>query len=193
MLQPVVDHMAALAEGSEVGVSVVRGVVIAMGSGKNDPRSSSLTEDVDPCCDPDPSPPAVTPASDICVPPAAIAEVVDHPPVRPSAALTAASRSPEPDRDRELRPVDGVEEAVLGPDRHALSIRSGNCPAPYGGRDLPHGCLGAHTGKLVPQRGVLGMKPPSIRRGFHPHVLSSRQLLAQLRHLEFKGEVMGIG
>jgi hypothetical protein len=37
------------------------------------------------------------------------------------------------------------------------------------------------------------MKPPSIRRGFHPHVLSSRQLLAQLRHLEFKGEVMGIG
>ena len=59
---------------------------------------------------------------DASLPPATIAEVVDHPPVGPPAALAAAFRPPEPDHGRELRPVDGVEEAMLGPDRHGAAL-----------------------------------------------------------------------
>jgi hypothetical protein len=122
VLRPVVDHVAALAEGGEVGVRVVRGVVIPMGCGQNDPGPASVAEDVYLCRDPDPAAPAVAPAARIRVPPAPITEVVDHSPVRPPAALTAASRPPEADHSRELRPVDGVEEAVLGPDRHGGAL-----------------------------------------------------------------------
>jgi len=44
MLGPVVDHMAALAEGSEVGVRVVAGVMIAMGGGQHDPGRTDAGE-----------------------------------------------------------------------------------------------------------------------------------------------------
>ena len=60
------------------------------------------------------------------VPPAAIAEVVDHLPMRPPATLTAALCPAEADRHRQLVPVNRVEEAVLGPDR-------------YGGGTVPPG------------------------------------------------------
>ena len=33
------------------------------------------------------------------------------------ATFAAAFRPPEPDHGRELRPINGIEEAVLGPDR----------------------------------------------------------------------------
>ena len=118
MLRPVVDHVAALAEGREVGVRVVRGVVIPMGSSEDDPGSTGASEDVSPRSDPDPASPPIAPPTSLSVPPAAISKVVDHPPVWPPAPLAAASRPPEPDHGRELRPVDGVEEALLGPDRH---------------------------------------------------------------------------
>lgn len=51
-------------------------------------------------------------------PTTAIAEAVDHPLARPPATFAAVSRPPEPDHGRELRPIDGTEVAVLGPDRH---------------------------------------------------------------------------
>ncbi|MBW4980747.1 hypothetical protein KZZ05_20955 [Marinobacter adhaerens] len=38
--------------------------------------------------------------------------------MRSPAALAASLSAPEPDYGRELGPVDRVEEAVLGPDRH---------------------------------------------------------------------------
>ena len=53
MLWSVVDHVAPLAEGPEVGVCVVRGVVIPMGCGQNDPGPASVAEDVYLCRDPD--------------------------------------------------------------------------------------------------------------------------------------------
>ena len=119
MLWPVVDHVAALAEGREIGVGVVRGVVITMGRRQHHPRPTDPTEDVSFCTDPDPAFPPIAPPTGIRVPPATIAQMVDHPPVWPPAALAATFRPPEPDYGRELRPVDRVEEAVLGPDRHA--------------------------------------------------------------------------
>ena len=122
MLWPVVDHVAPLAEGREVGVRVVRGVVIPVGSGQNDPGLPDAAEDVGLCRNPDPPAPPVAPSAGIRVPPAAIAKVVDHPPVRSPAALTAAFRPAETDHGRELGPVDRVEEAMLGPDRHETAL-----------------------------------------------------------------------
>ena len=79
-------------------------------------------------------PQPVTPAAGVHIPPATVAEVVDDPPMRSPAAFAAPPCPSEPDHGRELRPVDGVEEAVLGPDRHggapchsAQRKRSGIC------------------------------------------------------------------
>ena len=122
ILRPIVDHVATLAEGREVAVSVVRGVVIPVSSGQQDLCLAGLPEDVRPYADPDPTASAIAPPAGLRVPPAAIAEVVDHSPVRPSAALAAASRPAEPDHGRELRPIDRIEEAVLGPDWHGGAL-----------------------------------------------------------------------
>jgi hypothetical protein len=96
MLGSVVDHVASLAEGREVGVRVVRGVVIPMGGSQNDPGATGTAEDVSFRSDPDPAAPAIPPPAGIRVPPAAVTEVVDHPPVRSPAALTASLRPAEP-------------------------------------------------------------------------------------------------
>jgi hypothetical protein len=122
MLRPVVDHVAPLAEGREVGIRVVRGVVITVRGGQNDPGPAGAAEDVSFSSDPDPPAPAIAPPAGICVPPAPVTKVVDQPSVWPSATLAAASGSTEPDHGRELRPVYGVEEAVLGPDRHGSAL-----------------------------------------------------------------------
>ena len=122
MLRPVVDHVAALAEGREVGVGIVRRVVVPVGCGQHHPGSAGTAEDVSLRSDPDPPAPPVAPPAGVSVPPAAVAEVVDYLPMRPPAALAAASSPAEPDQRRELRPVDGVEEAVLGPDRHRSAL-----------------------------------------------------------------------
>jgi len=46
MLRPIVDHMAALAEGREVGAGVVRGVMIPVGRGEDDAGAAGVPEDV---------------------------------------------------------------------------------------------------------------------------------------------------
>ena len=119
MLRPVVDHMAALAESREVGARVVRRVVVAVGGGQEHPccphrlqhvvsvdrKADYLTR-------------TIPPETGLSVPPAAIAEVPNGLPVRTPAAFTAALGATEADHGRQLRPVDGVEEAVLAPDGH---------------------------------------------------------------------------
>lgn len=97
MLRSVVDHVASLAGGREVGVRVVRGIVVPMSSSQNYPCQASLAEYVGSRFKPDPPAPAVTLPTSFCIPPAAITEVVDHPPVRSPAALAAASSPHEPD------------------------------------------------------------------------------------------------
>src|ERR1700709_47008 len=82
MLRPVVDHVAPLAEGREVAVRIVGRVVVSMGRGQNDTSPANTAEDIGPRRDPDPASPPITPPASLSVPPATIAEVVDHPPVR---------------------------------------------------------------------------------------------------------------
>ena len=119
MLGRIVEHVAALAEGDEVAASVAGGVVIAVSSGQDDLRRPHGSKDVvsaDPDAE-DASAP-ITPAQCLSVLPASVAEVEHALPVRAPVRLAATACAPEADHGRELRPVDGVEEAVLAPDRH---------------------------------------------------------------------------
>ena len=72
---------------------------------------------------PDKAPASVAPDAALFVPPATIAKVADQLPMRSGAVLTAAPGTLEADHSRQLRPVDGVQPAVLRADRHQL------CPA----------------------------------------------------------------
>jgi len=46
MLGPIMDHMAALAEGGEVGTGVVRRVMIPVGRGEDNTGAADVPEDV---------------------------------------------------------------------------------------------------------------------------------------------------
>ena len=59
-----------------------------------------------------------TPSAGVLVPPQAVAEVQHFAPVRPTAALATALGAAEPDRRRQLVPVDRVKPAVVPADRH---------------------------------------------------------------------------
>ena len=67
---------------------------------------------------PEPLPGATPPALHVLIPPAAVAEVQNLVPVWPAAALAPAFGTAEPDRRRQLAPVDRVEPAVAGEDGH---------------------------------------------------------------------------
>jgi hypothetical protein len=122
MLVAVVQHVAALTERRQVGVLVVGRVVVAVSCREHDPRDPDPGQQVlvaQPL--PEPAALAVAPGRDLGVPPSPVAEVEDPLQVRASAFLAPAPRSAEADRVGELGPVDGVEEAVLRPDRHPCS------------------------------------------------------------------------
>ena len=68
-----------------------------MRCGQHDPRLAGPSEDVSFRSDSDPPAPSIPPPAGVSIPPATIAEVLDHPPVRPPAALAAASCTPKPD------------------------------------------------------------------------------------------------
>src|SRR4051812_1676470 len=118
MLRPVVVHVAPLAEGGEVRVHVVAGVVIAVGGRQYHPGRSGAGQFLYAWQRLGRPPLPVPPGAHLSIPPAAIVEAVDALPMRALAALAAAPCSAEPDHGRELRPVDEVEKAVLSPDRH---------------------------------------------------------------------------
>jgi len=64
------DHVAALAEGGEAGVGVVRGVVIAVCDGQD--RPGPAVEDVGFCRDPEAAPPSIAPPAGFRAPQATI-------------------------------------------------------------------------------------------------------------------------
>src|SRR5919199_3306901 len=60
----------------------------------------------------------VAPCAMLGVPPATISQMPDELAVRTSTPLAPSSGPSEPNGGRELGPIDGIEEAVLRPDRH---------------------------------------------------------------------------
>jgi hypothetical protein len=122
-----VDHVAALAEGRESGIRVVGRIEIPVSCCQDDMGPASAADYINARPNPDPAPPPIAPAAGLGVPPAAIAEVVDHLRVRSPTALAAALRPAKADRHRQLAPVDWVEESVLGPERHGVTRNPMEC------------------------------------------------------------------
>ena len=119
MLLPVVHEMAALAERHQVARVVVGGVVISVRCGQDNARGSNLHLEISSwSTGSDPPPLPVPPGLSPLIPPAAITKMADGPAVGAAAPLTLTFGPAEPDHSRELRPVDGVEPAVLRADRH---------------------------------------------------------------------------
>ncbi len=130
------EQVAPLAPRGEVGVRVVSRVMVAVcsgqvhSSGPHDPqhiiiaggRARTASSSISPC-------------AGVRIPPAAIAKMIDHASMRPAAALAPTLRPVEPDHGRQLRPVDGVKETVLAPDRHR--------------RTMTRGWAGSHARQLV--------------------------------------------
>ena len=95
MLRPVVDHVASLAERREVGVGVVRGVVIPMCGCQHDLRHSDPSHEIiEARRAGDRLPLLVALGAQLTVPPAAIRETVDLLPVWPPTPLAAAIARP---------------------------------------------------------------------------------------------------
>ena len=106
VLRAIVIDMAALAEGHEIAVEVVGGVVIAVSRSQYDPRRTDEAEILDGREAAQRTALPIAPGADAGIPPAPITEMVYRLPMRPTAALAGATCSPKADRGRELRPVD---------------------------------------------------------------------------------------
>lgn len=119
MLGAIVLKMAALAPGGEIGIAVPAGIMLTM-TGRQDrhrqPRARQIGHA--PQC----LPPVGAPSVGLYIVPAPVVEADDDVPVRPPASLAASTRSFEADHRRELRPVDRIEIAEFGADRHEPSI-----------------------------------------------------------------------
>jgi len=117
MLGAVMDHVTTLAERGELVERAVAGVVVEVGAGQHHRRPGAVSQDV---AGRSLHPPAlaVAPVQPPPIPPAAVAEVEDAFPVRAAAMLAAPAGAHEADVMGQLRPVDRVEEDMLGPDRH---------------------------------------------------------------------------
>ena len=115
------EHVAALAQGGEVGGGVVARIMVEMRTGEDDkgradPRVQGGMADGGP-------PAAIgAPSAALAVPPSPVTEMRDPPEMRSPAAFATGARAYEADRVRQLIPVDRIEPAVLGADRHPDSM-----------------------------------------------------------------------
>jgi len=121
MLGRIVDHVAALAERLQVRRRAVARVMIEVRAsqddvGHPDPRQCEAALHRNPLAL------VRSPAQRISVPPSSIAEMCDPTKVRPTALLAAPAGTLEPDCARQLLPVDRVEPAIFGSDRHRISM-----------------------------------------------------------------------
>jgi len=117
----IVDHVAALAQRFEVRRRAVAGIVIKVRAGQDDIGHPDRRQR-EPGLHRDPLATVGPPAPDIGIPPASVAKMDDAPQMRPAAPLAPSTGTIEPDRLGQLPPVDRVEPAVLGADRHDDSM-----------------------------------------------------------------------
>ena len=118
MLRPVVQQVAALAPCGQIPVAVQAGVVRPMAGRQDRQRQPGLGQGREPGRAPKRPTPAGAPLPGLGIVPRSLVQADDHLPVRPPAGLAAPAGPAEADRVRELRPVDRVEVAVFGADRH---------------------------------------------------------------------------
>lgn len=121
MFGSIVDHVASLAERGQVARAVVGRVVVQMRARGIDPGDAHERRDiVTRRANPMPSP--ITPLPAIGVPPSTVTEMDNVPAMRTLAMFAAPLGAAEPDQPRQLGPVDRVEPAMFGHDRHDDSM-----------------------------------------------------------------------
>jgi len=120
MLRTIVEHVAALTERCELMQRAVARIMVEVRTGQDHRCPPSLQQDV--LRRPSYAPAlAIAPALPAPVPPPPVAKVEDLLPVRTSTMLAVSPCPHEAYLVRELRPVDRVQEHVLGADRHQAS------------------------------------------------------------------------
>lgn len=97
VLRPVGDHVISLPEGRAVGVRVVRGVLVSMGSGQDHTGSTNAAEHSGRRREPNPPAPAVPPTASIPIQPSTVAKVADDATMRAPTTFAAVFRPTEPD------------------------------------------------------------------------------------------------
>ena len=109
-MRPVVQQVAALAEGPQVGEPVVGGIAIEMGGGEHD-AGGAQPDGLD-LVGPTGGPaPAVPPGLCGLIKPASIRQAAQPGQMQPSAALALSSRLLEAHTVAQLTPVPGIEGA----------------------------------------------------------------------------------
>jgi len=81
-------------------------------------RSRTNAEHVQPFANRDPSTTVRTPIAGISIPPSPVTKMRDEAQMQPRTSLAARTGTIETDRIRQLLPIDRVEPAILGADRH---------------------------------------------------------------------------
>ena len=107
------QEMAALTERRQVAWMAVARIVVEMGRRQKHPRCCCVIGRGEKGAF-DQFPTAVAPDAPVFVPPPAVAEMADQPPVWPVAMLAPPIRTLKTDHGRELLPVDGIEPAMFG-------------------------------------------------------------------------------
>ena len=128
VLGPVVFEVAALAPGGQIRVAVAAGVVLAVAGGQDRHGQPGAGQIGDAAQD---AAPAGAPGTGLRIPPRPAVEADDDLPVRPRAAFAASPGPAEADHGRELGPVDRVEVAVFGADRHGSVLARSRLPRTY--------------------------------------------------------------
>lgn len=125
MLGSIVDHMAPLAERSQVARCIVGRIMVEVRAGDIDPRDTDNRREVD-RPDPDPLSTAISPFPAIRVPPASVTQVKYALAMWTTAMLAPPFGAAEADGPRQLGPVDWVKPAMFGHDRHVDSMSQRN-------------------------------------------------------------------
>ena len=138
MFGSIVPHVAPLAQRREVAGPVVAGIVVQVRGGEHDMRRRQWGRGRDPgqCRLParhvrwrgeasHPPPAPVAPAGGRLIPPDAVPQVQHAATMGSAAMLAAATGALEADERRQFAPIDRVEPAMFGRDRHGLVIESG--------------------------------------------------------------------
>lgn len=129
----IVKDMAALAERLEIAGRAIARIMVEMRAGEyhlGDPHRTKL----DPGSDRDAPAAIAPPAARLAIPPAPIAEMRDTAQMGPPALFTARAGAVKTHGRRQLLPVNRIEPAVFGADRHADSMsqpqaeQKGNLP-----------------------------------------------------------------
>ncbi len=111
-------EVAALAPGREIPVAVQAGIVLPMAGRQDRHRQPGARQGFDSGLAAQAPPTDGAPVPGLGVESGALIEADDHSAVRTPAGLAAPTGAAEANHRGELRPVDRVEVAVFGADRH---------------------------------------------------------------------------